>query len=523
MTEFELKLEIPADRLPLVLAAMSAGKASKQRLQAYYYDTEEGVLAQHGITLRVRKEGLKWVQTAKGMVIDRAFSPLERLEHNVEIPPPLTGGIPLVILARHFGTPVGDSILQALKLSADEASPALVQLYKTDVQRLKKQVRLAGSVLEISLDQGQVIVDAKSLALCELEVELKQGRPEHAVQLASTWCANYGLWLSTITKSMKGQRLCIGRSFAPATSAIAPKFDCNANGQQIVIAILQSCLKQILANASEVAAGSDDPEHVHQLRVGIRRLRTGMRELKTLTDGIDPSWEEPLIVAFRDLGRYRDHDYVIHSLQPQIKAAGGPSLEMSFSDADISNLKIAVRSSAFQSVLFNLLAYIQAEEFDSVLGKKCVDHTVVKNKSANNTVVINNVVKNKVAKKILRARLKKLYSQIIKDGRKFLLLDETRQHAVRKRLKRLRYLTEFLAPLFSTRKTKSFVAALKPVQDALGFYNDEIMALQIYRKLASIDQRAWFGVGWLSARSKANAETCFYELNTFARARVFWE
>ena len=42
---------------------------------------------------------------------------------------------------------------------------------------------------------------------------------------------------------------------------------------------MHECLEQVLVNASEIAAGSSDAEHVHQLRVGIRRLRTAMREL----------------------------------------------------------------------------------------------------------------------------------------------------------------------------------------------------------------------------------------------------
>ena len=48
---------------------------------------------------------------------------------------------------------------------------------------------------------------------------------------------------------------------------------------------------------------------------------------------------------------------------------------------------------------------------------------------------------------------------------------------MRKRLKRLRYLTEFSAPLFSARRIKAFGSALHPVQDALGLYKDELMAL----------------------------------------------
>jgi triphosphatase len=516
MIEFELKLEVPANRLRSVAAAMNEGKAIQQRFYAYYFDTEEGLLASHGITVRVRKEGARWVQTAKG-TLGGSASLLERLEHNVDIPAPIAGGIPSVHLARHFGTPVGNSIQQALKLKAGDMHPALVLMYETDFQRLKRRVKLAGSVIEIALDQGHVISGSNSLALCELEVELKQGKPEHAVQLAHIWCEKHGLWLSSITKSMKGQQLRNGKSFGLAMSAVSPKYDRNANGQQIFITILQSCLSQVLANASEVAAGSIDPEHVHQLRVGIRRLRIAIREFKTLLDGADSIGVAPLIDAFRDLGKYRDIDLLIQSVQPQIKAAGGPDVDIHPANTDVSNLSAVVRSPAFQDALLSLIGFVYVEEFDMAMQEKQHSHAAMESK-----VIRSSVMKNKAVTKLICARLNKLHSQIIKNGRKFLVLDEAQQHDMRKRVKRLRYLSEFSAPLFSARKANSFLTSLKPVQDALGTYHDEIMALQSYHNLANQDTAAWFGVGWLSARRIPNAEICLREFKVFAKTKPFF-
>jgi hypothetical protein len=57
MTEFELKLEIPPERLPAVLVAMREDKTRRKRLQARYFDTKEEALAREGIVLRLRREG----------------------------------------------------------------------------------------------------------------------------------------------------------------------------------------------------------------------------------------------------------------------------------------------------------------------------------------------------------------------------------------------------------------------------------------------------------------------------------
>jgi hypothetical protein len=60
------------------------------------------------------------------------------------------------------------------------------------------------------------------------------------------------------------------------------------------------------------------------------------------------------------------------------------------------------------------------------------------------------------------------------------------------------------------------------VQDALGLYNDELMALEAYRQFAERDPAAWFGVGWLTARRAGNAAQCQRELERFAKAKPFW-
>ena len=495
MTEFELKLEIPSHALQRVAAAMREGKATRQRLHAGYFDTEDGTLAKHGLVVRMRKEGRRWVQTAKGP----SDGLLERLEHNVEVAAPAAGEIPAMDLARHVGTPVGKKIFQALKRKAHQTPPILVLRYQVDVQRLKRSAKFADSVVEVALDQGRIVSGPRSRVLCELEVELKQGKPEQAVQFARNWCALYGLWLSSITKSMKGQDLHSDRPFGSAAPATAPEFDRHANGKQIVMAALQSCLTQVLANASAVASGSVDADHIHQLRVGIRRLRTAMRELLPLAEGMDPAWEAPFVDAFRDLGRQRDDKHLALSLQPRMQAAGGPRVDTRRVGTDIPEPGNVVRSPAFQDALFCLIGFVHGAE------------------SGNDSPT------HEMTRKLLRKRLKKLRAEIVKDGTQFLSLDETRQHRVRKRVKRLRYLAEFCAPLFSARRTKAFVSALHPVQDALGLYNDELTALEAYRRLANEEQQAWFGVGWLSARRIPNAGVCLHALESFAQVRPFWE
>ena len=544
MNEFELKFKIPAQSLPKIVAAVHAKKAQLQLLQACYFDTEDGALAKNGLTLRMRKEGNVWVQTAKQLTNNA----LERLEHNVEIgriqtnavktnavkinavnikvldyktANKLTNLMPSIDLYRHADEKIGKLIMCALKVKLNRAIPTLVLLYKTDVQRLKFNVKHAGSLIEIALDQGMVISGGRSAALCELEIELKQGAPEHAVALARTWCAKYGLWLSIINKSMEGQRLHDGLSSSQKKQksvAGKPDLKSDANSQQMVKAVFQSCLNEILANASEIGAGkpfngdnhNQYAEHIHQMRVGIRRLRTAMRELNILVDGIDPAWEKPLIDTFRALGEHRDNDYLNLILQPQIVAAGGPAISTHVDVAKRLDASAVVRSKAFQDTLLCLIAYVNSRYLDGL------SPTDAENVAENATENYS----HKKVRNLLANRLNKLHEKIVKEGKKFLSLTGTQQHSVRKHFKRLRYLAEFSAPHFSMlekKRTLVFITALKPVQDALGFYNDELVGLQTYRKLVATDKRAWFGAGWLSARRKSNAKKCQQQIDIFIK------
>ena len=492
MIEFELKLEIPASRLPGVLAAMREGKIRRKRLLARYFDTQEESLARHGIVVRLRQEGRAWVQTAKCA----GEGPLQRLEHNVLLAALPGGAAPDVSLARHADTPVGEKIAQALEVDDLEQAPVLLPRFETDVQRLTRRIEESGSVIEVALDRGKVRAVTAQSALCEVEFELLEGEPVAAVRLARQWLATHGLWLSTTSKSAKGHRLAAGDSFGPAVNAASPRLRRRDSRAEIGVAVIRACLDQVLGNASEIGAGSADAEHIHQLRVGVRRLRTALRELPGLAAVADPAWETALVEVFRSLGRHRDHSYLVCDAQPQLEAQGGPAVDVG-QPQDLPDPAATVQSPAFQDALLGLLEFTHSD--------------LPKRKASSGKVL-----------PALRRSLKKLHGQVCKDGARFQQLDPVRQHRVRKRLKRLRYLAEFVAPLFPARKGREFITALKPVQDALGLFNDEQTALQAYRGLAERDPAAWFGVGCFTARRPANAAQCQRELEKLAKAKPFW-
>jgi inorganic triphosphatase YgiF len=524
--EIEFKFHIPAGRVKAVEAAMRRGTVVRTRLQARYFDTADQALAAQGIVLRLRKEGARWVQTAKAT----GDNALHRLEHNVDLGAAAAGAAPAIDPQRHQGTAVGERIAKALAASG----AVLVERQSTDIVRLTRDVRTTGAnaaVVELALDVGKVVAhagtaDQRESPVCELELELKRGDVRGLVALARRWSQQHGLWFSTVSKAERGARLLARLEVVPATKAEPPRFadgkDHKLDGRAIQQAVVAACLAQMLPNASAIAAGSTDEEQIHQLRIGIRRLRTALRELAGLDAGAGPfaaaEWEPPLVEAFRALGALRDRQQVVKLAQPQLRGAGAPEFDPLAGDeasTDAPSAGDVVRAPAFQSVLVSLIGFTASGPPSAEHARETAPQEPAALHAAD-------------AHRLLRKRLKRLHKQIVRDGLRFESLSTEDQHRVRKRLKRLRYLAEFVAPLFGDADdekqsaTARYLKRLRPAQDALGEFNDEAVALKLYQEAAERDARAWFAVGWFSARHAAGAKACRKALGKIEKAPRFW-
>jgi inorganic triphosphatase YgiF len=529
--EIEFKFHIPAERLQAVEAAMRRGAVVRTRLQARYFDTADQALAAQGIVLRLRKEGRRWVQTVKAT----GDNALHRLEHNVDLGPAAAGSAaPVIDPQRHQGTPVGDRLAKVLTASG----APLVERQSTDIVRLTRDVRTTGAggaVVELALDVGKVIAhagtpDERESPVCELELELKRGDVHGLVALARRWSQQHGLWFSTVSKAERGARLLAKLDVVPAVKAETPRFAKEPDGRAIQQGVVASCLAQMLPNASEIAAGSTDEEQIHQLRIGIRRLRTALRELAGLDERTDlfnaAEWEPPLVEAFRALGVLRDREQIVKLALPQLRDAGAPEFDpMAGGAAAAADAPLPgdiVRAPAFQSVLVSLIGFT-AETPPAEAASN--DDTKASEEARSAPGPVN----ARDARRYLRERLQHLHELTVRDGRDFESLSPEDQHRTRKRLKRLRYLAEFAMPLFAEADDEKSSAAerylkrLRPAQDALGKFNDEAVAQALYREAAARDARAWFAVGWFSARHAAGAEACRKALGKIKKAPRFWK
>jgi len=70
-----------------------------------------------------------------------------------------------------------------------------------------------------------------------------------------------------------------------------------------------------------------------------------------------------------------------------------------------------------------------------------------------------------------------------------------------------------------SRLRRRFLRGLQQAQTPLGEFNDLVVAQACYLGLAQSDPRAWFAVGWLSARRPALEADCALMLARLAGRR----
>jgi triphosphatase len=486
MTEVELKFQVPPASRAAVQRAVATGTAVTTRLRARYFDTPDRRLAAAGIALRLRLEGSTWVQTLKAAGSGLAV----RLEH--EVPLPRQRGVPTLDISRH------DASLAAAPLQAALAgAPPLQLVFETDIRRTHRVLRSAGGQVELALDQGHIAAAGRRLPVWELEFELRSGSLPALVGLAQRWVQRHGLWLDPRTKSERGHLLAAGLACSPAAGATVPQLQPGQSVDQGLRRMVAAALAQVLPNAAVLADEQvqASPEHLHQLRVGLRRLRSMLRLFGGEHAGADALWQPQLAELFRQLGASRDLDVWAATLQPALAAAGGPALVLPADAADTA-IGPALRDARTHTLWLELLAYAEADA-------PAVDGDPALRQAAGR-------------------QLQRLHRRLSQLAAAFDTLDAPGRHRLRRRIKLLRYGVEATAALWPAKAQRRYLAALRGLQDELGACNDVQVALDRLQAWPQPDAGVWFARGWLAARHAHLQERAAAELKRWPDGIKAW-
>ena len=170
--EIELKLATSKRGLQQAMALpwlkkQASDSSRKQELTSVYFDTDDFVLRDHDISLRVRKAGAQRLQTIKA----NSNALLAREEWETEI----DRDGPKLELAR-------DTALAPL-LTA-KLTKQLKPMFETRVERVVIPWHIGNSDVELAFDQGCVATADAKLDLAEIEIELKHGDRSQVARLA---------------------------------------------------------------------------------------------------------------------------------------------------------------------------------------------------------------------------------------------------------------------------------------------------------------------------------------------------
>jgi CHAD domain-containing protein len=365
-------------------------------------------------------------------------------------------------------------------------------LDQAEVRRTVRKIRTNGAVVEVAFEEGRLVAAGASQRLRELEFRLASGATAPMLALAEKWRKRFGLIYDPRSKAERGDPLARGAAFPPVRRAGRLAYGDHATASEVFGVAIDECLAQITRNAIGVADG--DPalraEHVHQLRIGIRRLRSALRSFQGWVPAPPAVLVDGLKSLFATLGRSRDSDVLSSGVMAELAKACAPPLTLPVADAGPGAID-SVRAGETQRTILAWIAWraALARKPDDATGREqvkpdgapagCGDAPTFHRK--------------------LERRLRRWHGRIVAAWNAFETLDDAGLHALRKRIKRQRYALEFFTPVLRRRKVERYLDALTAIQDRLGELNDLLVARARHQALVP-DPAAWFALGWLAAR-----------------------
>lgn len=438
-------------------------------LMAVYYDTPDLRLARWGVTVRHRTgDGSGW--TVKLPEGDEGPA-LVRRELTFEGPP---GRMPAG----------ATSLIRAYARDTPLVPVARIRTVRTGVDLLDSEGAVVAEVVddEVSVLHGGRV----ATRFREVEVELGARPPDGLLDTVIGRLRDAGAGEPDSTP--KVIHALGARAQAPPEVALVT-LGKNPSAADLVRQAVSAAADRIMRHDPGVRIG-DDPEDVHQARVGTRRLRSDLRTFASL---LDEEW----LASLRDelrwlagaLGVVRDDDVLIDRLRRQAATLPEPdtgALAPIFRrlaierDQARAELLEAMESPRYVALLERLI--------DAARQPKCR-----KAAEAPATEVVPGLVAAPWRK--LRKAVEALPTEP----------SDPELHQIRILAKRTRYAAEAAAPLVG-KKAKAFASAVANLQEVLGDHQDAVVAEAWLREAAEgADAAVSLAAGELIAVQMAEA------------------
>jgi len=479
-------------------------------LVSVYYDTPDRRLREAGIVLRIRRDGRRWFQTVKaGRSTVGGFTDVQEAETAARSERPDLQAIP------------DDKLRESLVELCEGRE--LAPISAMQFRRSSGVVVLPDAAkVEVSTDVGTISASNLTAPWRELEIERIEGSPRALFDVAAALHPDGGLRFSRLSKSARANLLAEeGRVEPPPIPCCAAKVPLAPamSAEQAARNVMRECAGQIVANI-DVVRETDDPEGPHQLRIGLRRLRSWLSifqplalsaELARLSEGA--RWLAGEVGSLRDLD-VTGSDIVgpeaaRHPDEPALAALA--QLAASRAASRREALRRTLRDRRVQAFELDLIRFVELRGW--------IEEGDLDQSGRLSTPV------EAFASEALARRWKK----VLKCGRGLNKLDTAHRHELRKQLKKLRYAIEFCAPLHETKRCAKMMERLKALQDVFGELNDTVVAHGILDDpdfATAADAQMQRAIGWTLGASAARADQAWTRASKLwrklKRSRPFW-
>lgn len=511
--EIELKLLIAPEHVRKLrrhpaLKPLRRGRTRSERLHTIYYDTPERDLAAAGMALRVRRAGTRWIQTLKS-----GGGSAAGLHERNEWEWPLAGAtVDPALLAQ---TP-HDKFFGKARIDGQ-----LAPVFETAFDRAATMLEFAdGTRAELAIDHGQVRAGRRVDPISEIEIELKGGDPHRLFELAQILHADVPLRLGHASKAERGYAL--GASMAPPRKAGSIDIDGDGSAADALRRIVFACIAHMQANEAGVLVGKN-PEYLHQLRVGLRRLRAcvGLLAFVAPREAFAPLADE-LKWLGNALGPARDWDVFMTTTLPPLErefAATSGFAALHARGARLRRVHNAATREAIASPRYTALLLELGRVFCA--GAPALADVATPEGASFIDAAVS-------AREFAVAALDKCSRTLRKRGERIAELSAEERHGVRIAAKKLRYAAEFFASLHARKKVARYVDALASMQDILGALNDAAVVARLVDEASQSAKRSLdphvLGIvrGWCAAMAQGELAKLDEGWQRFADAKPFW-
>lgn len=265
-----------------------------------------------------------------------------------------------------------------------------------------------------------------------------------------------------------------------------------------------NCLAQIDANLPGVQA--QDAESLHQMRVGLRRLRALLDMFRDLAP-LPPELQEGLDWLSGELGAARDWDVLADITLPTVTGIHLEALQGAARDhAREQHRKLlpTLASPRYQQLVQGMNAWLRERQWRPAAGLPADDPLA--------QPVLDGVVPLiRKARRRLRKRIGALDEN-----------DASARHRVRIAAKKARYAAEFFRDLLPKKEVKTYIKCLSRLQDRLGHLNDLAVAGKLLPVLENSGHAhdGAYARGWAGGAASAGAHGLREALDAVARLRL---